>query len=252
MANSAWQEVRLAEICDSIDYGYTASASEIPTGPRFLRITDIVPGYIDWKSVPFCPVGQETTEKYRLHDGDIVIARTGASTGISAYIADPPDAIFASYLVRLKVSEQVNGRFVSYFLKSSDFWDYIRGVLGDKSAQPNASARTMTEVRLRLPSLDQQKVISSILGSLDDKIDLNRRMNETLEAMARAMFKSWFVDFDPVRAKAEGHPPAHMDAEIAALFPDAFDDDKMPMGWHWNCLGDIAENPKRTVKGRVR
>src|SRR5439155_4650481 len=85
-------------------------------------------------------------------------------------------------------------RFVSYFLKSEGFWNYIRGVLGDKSAQPNASARTMTQARLRLPPLSEQRVIASVLGALDDKIELNRRMNETLEALAQSIFKSRFVD----------------------------------------------------------
>ena len=69
-----------------------------------------------------------------------------------------------------------------------------------------------------------------MLGALDDKIENNRRMNETLEEMARAIFKSWFVDFDPVHAKAAGNAPAHMDAETAALFPSSFGDDGLPMG----------------------
>jgi type I restriction enzyme S subunit len=76
--------------------------------------------------------------------------------------------------------------------------------------------------------------IAHILGTLDDKIELNRRMNETLEAMARVLFKSWFVDFDPVRAKMEGRQPHGMDAETAALFPDAFEESELgeiPKGW---------------------
>ena len=79
-----------------------------------------------------------------------------------------------------------------------------------------------------------RQAIAHILGTLDDKIELNRRMNETLEAMARAIFKSWFVDFDPVRAKAEGRQPEGMDADTAALFPDSFEDfalGKIPKGW---------------------
>jgi len=77
------------------------------------------------------------------------------------------------------------------------------------------------------PPLPEQRAIARILGTLDDKIELNRRMNETLEAMARALFKSWFVDFDPVRAKAEGREPAGMDAETAALFPDSFEETEL-------------------------
>lgn len=197
MDTSAWLTVKLAELCDSIDYGYTASASSNPVGPKFLRITDIVDGYIDWNTVPFCDIEPTLEEKYRLHHGDIVIARTGAPTGVSTYISKPPRAIFASYLVRLKMGCRSDSRFVSYFLQAPSFWGYIRGVLGDKSAQPNASARTMTQASILLPPLPEQRAIAHILGTLDDKIELNRRMNQTLEAMAQALFKSWFVDFEP-------------------------------------------------------
>jgi type I restriction enzyme S subunit len=243
MASSNWQEYRLADLCESIDYGYTTSAVDAPVGPKFLRITDIVGTCIDWRTVPYCNIPAELVEQFRLHDGDVVIARTGATTGFSAYIAAPPDAVFASYLVRLKVGDKAVSRFIAYFLKTSVFWDYMRGVLGDKSAQPNASATTMTQAKLRLPSLTEQRAIVHILGTLDDKIELNRRMNETLEAMARAIFKSWFVDFDPVRAKSNGRNTG-LPKEIADLFPDSFQDSelgKIPKGWKVTDLGAISE-----------
>ena len=85
-----------------------------------------------------------------------------------------------------------------------------------------------------LPPLAEQREIARILGALDDKIELNRQLNATLEATARAIFKSWFVDFDPVHAKASGEQPVGMDAEIAALFPDSFEDSPLgaiPAGW---------------------
>jgi len=200
MSSDGWPEVRVADFCDSIDYGYTQSASDEPVGPKFLRITDIVSGPIDWGTVPFCEAPTDAASRYRLDDGDIVVARTGATTGTSAYIQNPPDAIFASYLVRLRVDRaKAYPRFVAFFLKSPSFWDYIRGVLGDKSAQPNASAKTMTQARLRLPPLAEQRRIADTLGALDDKIELNRQVNRTLESIARATFKSWFVDFGPGR-----------------------------------------------------
>ena len=202
MAGEEWIECALADACSSIDYGLTASAADHDAGPRFLRITDIVSGHINWNSVPHVAADTGTTAKYRLDDGDVVLARTGASTGASAYVKDPPPAVFASYLVRLKAKPEFDSRFLSYYLKSEDFWTFIRGVLGDKSAQPNASASTMAKAPLRAPrDKSEQRAIAHILGTLDDKIELNRRMSETLEAMARALFKSWFVDFDPVRAK---------------------------------------------------
>jgi len=100
---------------------------------------------------------------------------------------------------------------------------------------------TFDNITVSIPPLPEQRAIARILGSLDDKIELNRRMNETLEAIAQAIFKSWFVDFDPMRAKAEGRQPEGMDAETAALFPDEFevvDGREVPKGWKSGKLGE--------------
>jgi type I restriction enzyme, S subunit len=116
--------------------------------------------------------------------------------------------------------------------------------LGEGSTgQTELSRHRLGEVEIRVPRLlEEQRAIAHILGSLDDKIELNRRMNQTLEAMARAIFKSWFVDFDPVRAKAECRPTGLPD-DIAALFPDSFEDSELgeiPKGWEVKVLGEIA------------
>jgi type I restriction enzyme, S subunit len=102
----------------------------------------------------------------------------------------------------------------------------------------------MSAVPFALPPFNEQQEIAHILGALDDKIELNRRMNRTLEAMAAALFKSWFVDFDPVTAKAEGHQPYGMNAETAALFPSAFKDSQLgpiPQGWSVETIGDVCK-----------
>ncbi|HYW45058.1 MAG TPA: restriction endonuclease subunit S, partial [Bryobacteraceae bacterium] len=107
---------------------------------------------------------------------------------------------------------------------------------------PYLSLVDQRRLHISLPPIDQQRAIARILGTLDDKIELNRRMNETLEAMARALFQSWFVDFGPVRAKAEGRGPS-LPKEIADLFPDRFDDSELgeiPAGWGVGPLEDIA------------
>ena len=255
---SDWIQCTLAEACSSINYGLTAPASNISDGPKFLRITDIVSGYIDWNAVPHTEADDDTITKYRLHDGDIVIARTGASTGTSAYVSDPPPSVFASYLVRLQAEPGFDARFLAYYLKSKDFWDFIRGVLGDKSAQPNASASTMTAAPFRAPRDEaHQRAIAHVLGTLDDKIELNRRMNETLEAMARALFKSWFVDFEPVRAKMDGRwrpgeSLSGLPADLYDLFPDRLVDSEMgeiPEGWEVKTLGNVVKlNPREPMK----
>ena len=93
---------------------------------------------------------------------------------------------------------------------------------------------------ITLPELEEQREIGRIVGALDDKIELNRRMGATLEGMARALYRSWFVDFDPVRARMEGRAPAHMAPATAALFPDRLDEDGLPEGWEMGTIGDVA------------
>ena len=110
------------------------------------------------------------------------------------------------------------------------------------SVQDNINLATLERLRFPLPPLPEQRAIAHILGTLDDKIELNRRMNETLEAMARALFKSWFVDFDPVRAKAERRDPG-LPKRLADLFPDRFEDSELgeiPAGWTALPLYDVA------------
>jgi type I restriction enzyme S subunit len=124
------------------------------------------------------------------------------------------------------------------------------------SGRQRVPAESIAAFEVTLPPLFEQRKIASILGALDDKIELNRRMNTTLEAMARTLFQSWFVDFDPVHAKAEGRQPVGMDAETAALFPDSFEDSALgpiPQGWEVVTLGNVLTELEtgRRPKGGV-
>ncbi len=134
-------------------------------------------------------------------------------------------------------------RFVGYLLRCLDFQVY-----SDKAAVPGLNRNDLHKSRVRVPPLPQQRAIAEILGALDDKIELNRRMNETLEAMARAIFKSWFVDFEPVRAKIDGRwrrgqSLPGLPADLYDLFPDSFEDSELgriPRGWQVKALEQIA------------
>ena len=128
--------------------------------------------------------------------------------------------------------------FISYHLRTIDF-----NSCSDKAAVPGVNRNHLHELETAIPPIAEQKAIAHILGTLDNKIELNRKTNETLEAMAKALFKSWFVDFDPVRAKAEGRPTG-LPAEISDLFPDSFEDSELgeiPSGWRVGCLSDCCE-----------
>lgn len=241
-----WKEVKLEDISDSISYGYTASANESSVGPKFLRITDIQGGTVDWSKVPYCEIDDKNISKYLLQERDILIARTGNSTGENYLYRDRDNekAVFASYLIRFRIDpQQADASFVWYNLRSDNWINFVIGAKTG-SAQAGANAKVLGSFKLTLPSLEDQKSIADILTSLDHKIELNRQMNETLEAIAQALFKSWFVDFDPVRAKMEGQQPEGLSPEVAALFPDKLVDSplgEIPEGWKIGKLGMITK-----------
>ena len=115
MAN--FQKVKLKDICERIDYGFTASASEFNIGPKFLRITDIAHSSVDWDGVPYCEISETEKKKYLLIDGDIVVARTGATTGYAKCLKNPQEVVFASYLVRFRVNKTNDSRFVGHVVE---------------------------------------------------------------------------------------------------------------------------------------
>lgn len=145
--------------------------------------------------------------------------------------------------------DEVNPRFLLYWLVSPDTQAHLLTMAGG-GATRNALTKSMIEgLQLPQPPLPIQEAIASVLASLDDKIALNRRMNETLEAMARALFRSWFVDFDPVRAKAEGRPTG-LPADLDTLFPSEFEDSplgEIPNGWRAGTVSDVAGMGRQQV-----
>ena len=193
---SEWKETTLTDLCTEISYGYTESAKQEKVGPKFLRITDIASGRLDWANVPYCPITDSNFDKYKLLPGDIVIARTGATTGANYTIkeTDPKDVVFASYLIRYKINiKKANPYFIGQILQSSNWKDYVDAIAGG-SAQPGANAKQLGSFDILLPPLPEQTAIASILSSLDDKIDLLHRQNATLEKMAETLFRQWFVE----------------------------------------------------------
>jgi type I restriction enzyme S subunit len=142
-------------------------------------------------------------------------------------------------------NNEADTRFLMYALNGTDISGYLTG-----STMPKLTQGSMNRIPVIAPPLKEQRAIACILGALDDKIDLNRRMNRTLEAMARALFQSWFVDFDPVRAKLAGQAPAGLKPELAALFPDRLvevEGREVPEGWR---VGTV-ENLGNVVCGKT-
>jgi type I restriction enzyme S subunit len=179
--------------------------------------------------------------EYLLRVGDIVFGRKGAVER-SAQIQSEEDGYFlGSDGIRIRLnSNMIEPRFIAYQLQTLAHRSWmIQHAAG--TTMPSLNEGIIRRIPIVLMPLAEQKAIASILGTLDDKIEVNRRMNATLEAMARALFQSWFVDFDPVRAKMDGRQPAGLDAETAARFPNAFQNSKLgaiPHGWEAAPLSD--------------
>ena len=146
--------------------------------------------------------------------------------------------------LRAKQGAQIDARFASYLLSSISYQELFIAIATSSGGQANLSPAQILTAPIRYPDLDTQRAIAHILGTLDDKIELNRRRSETLEAMARALFKSWFVDFDPVRAKSEGRDPG-LPKPLADLFPARLVDSELgeiPEGWEVKPVGDHMVN----------
>lgn len=175
-----WERKTLAELCESIDYGYTASAELEEVGPKFLRITDIVPEFIDWASVPHCQIEDDRLLKFRLYEGDIVIARTGATVGYAKRLHKRhPDAVFASYLVRLRVKPEMDNLLVGVFVESDDYKSYVHSRIGG-AAQPNANAKVLAGAEMLVPSTILQRAFRDFVEPMVDQRELLQIQTEKL------------------------------------------------------------------------
>lgn len=191
---TGWRTVALGDIAASIDYGVTASASHEPVGPRFLRITDIQQDSVDWESVPWCDCDKATAAAARLQGGDIVFARTGATTGKSFLLRETPEnAVFASYLIRVRLLDGIDPGFVSQFFKTPWYWTQVaktaRGI-----AQPGVNATSLRSLVVPLPPLSEQRRIAAILDRTDDLRAKRRRALEQLNGLTAAIFVEMFGD----------------------------------------------------------
>ena len=222
---NTWEEVKLGDV-SKMQYGYTASASKEKIGPKFLRITDIVPDIIDWDDVPFCEINDNDYEKYKLYNGDILIARTGATAGYAKLIRNFEDAVFASYLIRVRPKENCYSGFVGRLIESNIFKQFIDKVKGG-AAQPQANAPLLKEFSFLLPPLPTQHKIAGILSAYDDLIANNTRRIAILEEMAQRIYKEWFVDF-----KYPGHENDKMvGSELG----------KIPEGWEVKKIKEVYD-----------
>ena len=164
-----WCWVKLGKLSTS-QYGYTAKAIKNDTCPKMLRITDIQDNSVDWDNVPNCQIDKENFEKYALSDGDIVIARTGATTGKSFLLNNPYNSVFASYLIRLRISKKISRLYAFEFLQTDCYWKQI-SELSSGIAQPGVNATKLQSLYFPLAPLAEQQRIVDRIETLFAKLD---------------------------------------------------------------------------------
>ena len=174
--------------------------------------------------------------------GDMVFAWSGSpQTSIDTFRWGGVDGWLNQHIFKVTPHDFISDQFLFFLLKSLRSRFVQIALNKQTTGLGHVTVADLKEMRVGIPNLSEQRSIVNIIAPLHEKIENNRRMNETLEEMVRAIFKSWFVDFDPVHAKAAGNAPAHMDADTAALFPSSFGDDGLPLGWEKKELGSLAQ-----------
>lgn len=253
MAAEGWSQTSFAELIAAgilqISDGYRAENAELGgDGPIFLRAGHVTDTHIDFAGVErFRPELADRVRSKMAQAGDVVVTTKGNSTGRVTFVtAEMPPFVYSPHLSywRSLSPDRLCPGFLRYWSRGSEFTGQLLGLKASTDMAPYLSLIDQKRLKITLPPPEQQESIAATLGVLDDKIDLNRRMSGTLEAMARALFRSWFVDFDPVRAKQEGRQPPGIDAATAALFPDSFEDSPLgpiPAGWHIETVGKVIE-----------
>ena len=174
-----------------MQYGYTETATTEPVGPKFLRITDIAQNYIDWNGVPYCPISEENHEKYVLSEGDVVVARTGATVGYAKMVGrNIPDSVFASFLVRIRPIDDEYRYYFGLAITSAEFLNFVQTNAGG-SAQPQANPPLLGEFELSIPNKQSlpefNTKISSFLGVIESNETEISKLHEVKDTMVKML-----------------------------------------------------------------
>ena len=257
--NSEQHEVQLGDYVELLTGFPFKSAAYVDAADavRLLRGDNIGQGRLRWEDAKRWPLDKcSDLDGFKLREGDVVLAmdRPWIPAGLkfAKVRRDDIPAFLVQRVARLRPRTGIATNFLHYVIASSAFTQHIQNVTTG-TAVPHISAKQIREYRFELPDLSTQEACGDVLMALDDRIALLRETNATLEAIAQALFKSWFVDFDPVRAKQQGIAPAGMDEATAALFPDSLAESVLglvPQSWRLGALDDLADLNSRSWSGR--
>lgn len=199
------------------------------------------------------PVTDKELQNFKLIEGDLLFARQSlvleGAGKCSIFLNNNELTTFESHLIRVRLNKDISDPiFYYYYFRSHTGRSLIKSIVEQGAGASGIRGSDLKNLVVPCPPLPEQKAIAGVLGALDDKIDLNRRTNETLEAMARALFKDWFVDFGPTKAKMAGQPP-YLAPELWALFPDHLNPTTgLPEGWEEKPLEELIDfNPRESL-----
>ena len=182
-----WEVVRLGEVCLKPQYGFTESATNQRVGPKFLRITDIQNSQVNWNTVPYCEISDELLKRYRLEPGDLLFARIGATTGKTLLIRECPEAIFASYLIRVRVNLNfLLPEFLFYFTQGNLYWSQINTAKGGRLKQ-GINIPVLSSLLVPLPPISEQRIIARILEAVDKKLQVEEARKQVLDALFNSL-----------------------------------------------------------------
>lgn len=247
---------RLSDLCDparSICYGIVQPGNQVDNGLPIIRVKDLSGHRIDVMDV--MRVAPEIEAKYRrsrIRSGDVLISLVGSMGQVAIAGQEVDGWNIARAVGLIPAIDRHHAEWLRFSLQSQEAQDFINDH-ANTTVQATFNLKDLARVPIPYPPKPERDAVLQILGALDDKIEVNRKASATLEEMARALYRSWFVDFDPVWAKLEGRQPAHMEATTAALFPDSFDDDGLPVGWRLAPVGDVLTlNYGKALKKELR
>jgi type I restriction enzyme S subunit len=181
-----WEVVRLENNIEKPQYGISISATDENTGIGLLRITDIQEEKVDWNSVSFCKCTKDEAEKYQLKDGDIVIARIGATTGKSYFVKNAPKSVLGSYLIRIRAKDSLDPVYLSYYFQTDIYWFQLNLAKGGK-LKGGINIPLIENLLIPLPPLPEQQEIAEILQTIDQKIEIEKKKKELYEELFRTM-----------------------------------------------------------------
>ena len=247
-----WQTLSLAEVYD-FSSGLSKPRSAFGSGHPFLSFKDVFhKSAVPKQLTELVQSTEQERARCSVLRGDVFLTRTSETMdelGMSSVaLADIPAATFNGFTKRLRPKrELIAPEFARYYFRSSTFRAEVNS-MSTMSTRASLNNEMLERLTITFPEYPEQEAIAHILGTLDDKIELNRRRNQTLEAMARALFKDWFVEFGPVRAKMEGREP-YLPADLWQLFPDRLDGEGKPQGWEIVPASELIEfNPTEPLR----